>query len=200
MHVSERSQSGWQSGLGNDERDTLYRIALDTLAHCVRQPGVPFAWDGYALTPLLREERASFVTLHQPGGRLRGCIGTLAPVAPLFQSVHDNTVAAALHDPRFHPVQPAELPQLHLTVSILSDPEPIATAEDFLPGKHGIILEKHGRRSVFLPEVADEQGWTRAETLAALCVKAGLPDDAWQSQAQFSIFHTAILSGSGSVA
>ncbi len=195
MHVAETSQSDWRSGLCEDARDVLYRIAQDALVACVEHPDQAFDWGIYAIAPALRREMASFVTLHLLDGRLRGCIGTLEPVAPLFRSVHDNTVAAALQDPRFQPVQAAELPLIRLTVSILSPPSPIAKVEHFIPGEHGIILEKHGRRSVFLPEVAAEQGWTRNETLAALCVKAGLPGDAWQAEAHFSIFHSAVLSG-----
>jgi len=196
MHVTEKSQNGWSSGLSDQDRTLLYQIAMDTLAACIRHPRKPFSWNAYPIPSSLRVEAASFVTLHLRDGRLRGCIGTLEPVAALYQSVHDNTIAAARHDPRFMPVQPGELPQIDLTVSILSPAEPIASANDFVPGAHGIILEKHGRRAVFLPEVAAEQGWTRGETLSALCVKAGLPEQAWQSDAHFAIFHTAILSGS----
>ena len=196
MQISERSQSDWQSGLTPPERVCLFQIATDTLSVCVCHPDQEIAWDAYALTTALREPRASFVTLHLSDGALRGCIGTLEPVGPLYRSVHDNTVSAALRDPRFRPVQPEELAYIRLTLSILSAPQPIAGPEGFTVGAHGIIIEKQGRRAVFLPEVAAEQGWTREETLCALCQKAGLPIDAWQSDAHLSIFHTAILSGS----
>jgi AmmeMemoRadiSam system protein A len=195
MRVKEKSQSGWSSGLSEDERYLLYRIALDSLSFCVRNPKMAFSWDGYAIPARLREDAASFVTLHLRDGRLRGCIGTLEPVSALYQSVHDNAVAAARHDPRFMPVQAEELPHVDLTVSVLSRAEPIAAAVDFVPGVHGIILEKNGRRAVFLPEVAAEQGWTREETMSALCEKAGLADDAWHTDTHFAVFHTAILSG-----
>ncbi|MFU8780145.1 MAG: AmmeMemoRadiSam system protein A [Kiritimatiellia bacterium] len=195
MHVIEKSQSGWSSGLSGDDRVLLYRIAMDTLWGCVQDPHKSLVWEQYAIPSALRVEAASFVTLHLRDGRLRGCIGTLEPVSVLYQSVHDNTVAAALQDPRFMPVASAELPQIDLTVSILSPAEAIASAAVFVPGQHGIILERQGRRAVFLPEVAAEQGWTREETLSALCVKAGLAAQAWRSDTHFAIFHTAILSG-----
>ncbi len=197
MQISESSQSDWQSGLTPSERGCLFQIADDTLSACVCHPEQGVALERYALTAALREPRASFVTLHLLDGGLRGCIGTLEPVGPLYESVHDNTVSAALRDPRFRPVQPDELASIRITLSILSLPEPVSGPEEFTAGVHGIILEKHGCRAVFLPEVAAEQGWTREETLRALCQKAGLPVDAWQSDANLSIFHTAILSGSG---
>ena len=198
MDVMERSQSGWESGLTPVERVCLYQVAMDTLAACVQHPHQPFSWAPYELTEALHTERACFVTLHVTGGFLRGCIGTLEPVGPLYQAAHDNTISAARQDPRFTPVRPDELPAIDLTLSILSPSEPIGSAGEFVPGSHGIILEKHGRRAVFLPEVAAEQGWTREETLGALCQKAGLPEQAWRTDTRFAIFHTAILSGSGS--
>ena len=193
MHIREKSQSDWESGLTPPERVCVYQIALEALATCVRHPSQHVAWGQYALTDALQEERACFVTLHLDGGALRGCIGTLEPVGPLYQAVYDNTISAALHDPRFTPVREEELPRIHLTLSILSPPQPVANATEFLPGMHGIILEKLGRRAVFLPEVAAEQGWTREETLSGLCRKAGLPEQAWQQETRLSIFHTAIL-------
>lgn len=196
MQVREKSQSGWESGLTQAERMCLFQIAVDTLSACVLHPQQRFVWEPYALTEALRKECACFVTLHLASGALRGCIGTLEPVGPLYQAVHDNTVAAASQDPRFTPVRKEELAGIELTVSILSPSQPIAAATAFMPGEHGIILEKHGRRAVFLPEVAAEQGWTREETLGALCQKAGLPEQAWQADTTFAIFHTAILSGS----
>ena len=197
MDMIEKSQSGWESGLVPVERICLFQIARDTLSACVRHPLQEFCWDRYVLTEALQQERACFVTLHLMGGMLRGCIGTLEPVAPLYRSVHDNTVSAALHDPRFRPVQAEEIPQISMTISILSPAEPIQDVSAFVPGRHGIIIEKDGHRAVFLPEVAAEQGWTREETLGALCQKAGLPEHAWRIDTAFAIFHTAILSGSG---
>ncbi len=54
--------------------------------------------------------------------------------------------------------------------------------------RHGIVLTKSGRRAVFLPEVAGEQGWDKGTTLGYLSRKAGLPTDAWKSGSQFEIF------------
>ena len=58
----------------------------------------------------------------------------------------------------------------------------------FEVGRHGIILVKDGRRAVFLPDVAVEQGWDREQTLTRLAQKAGLPPDGWRDGAQFFVF------------
>ena len=79
-----------------------------------------------------------------------------------------------------------------------SDPigsiEPIDSPDRFRIGEHGIILEKGPYRSVYLPEVAVEQGWSREETLASLCQKAGLGPDAWREGARFKVFSSVALS------
>lgn len=179
--------------LSETEKQTLLAIARDTLHWCVHKRTGEFPLEKYALTPALRVPTATFVTLKSKG-QLRGCIGSLEPEEELYLSVHRNTINAATRDYRFPAVQPVELPQLTLDISILSPTRPLATAEEFLPGRMGIILEKAGRRAVFLPEVALEQGWTRAQTLTHLSRKAGLPADAWQKGARFKAFTSTILS------
>ncbi len=191
IHV-ERSGL-WSAGLTEPEQATVMAITADALAQAVGHTPTAFDVDRFALTPALRIARATFVTLHK-GGMLRGCIGSLQPEAPLFQSVHDNALAAALHDPRFPSVTGRELLLLEVSVSILSPVEPIDTIAEFRIGEHGIILEKGWRRAVYLPEVATEQGWTVEETLISLCQKAGLPTDAWRTGASFKVFSSEVLS------
>ncbi len=134
-----------------------------------------------------RDNSGAFVTLKREG-RLRGCIGFIKPVKPLYQAVIDNAVNAALMDHRFIPVRPLELPLLELEVSVLSPMRSIPSFEGFEVGKHGVVLSKSGRSAVFLPEVAIEQGWSREETLTQLSRKAGLSGDAWKKDSSFKIF------------
>ncbi|HEY0817633.1 MAG TPA: AmmeMemoRadiSam system protein B, partial [Rhizobacter sp.] len=51
---------------------------------------------------------ATFVTLHDAQGELRGCIGRLDATRALADDVRANAVAAAFHDPRFAPLQADE--------------------------------------------------------------------------------------------
>ncbi len=136
-----------------------------------------------------RQPSGAFVTLKKHG-ELRGCIGYILPKEPLYRAVILNGLNAAQQDYRFPPVQPEELKELELTVSVLSPPQSIPSVEDFQPGVHGIILHKEGRSAVFLPEVAREQGWNREQTLSHLARKAGLPEDAWKEGAAFEVFTT----------
>jgi AmmeMemoRadiSam system protein B/AmmeMemoRadiSam system protein A len=135
----------------------------------------------------------TFVTLKRRG-ELRGCIGHIFPVEPLWQDVRDNAVSSALHDPRFAPVTRAELAGLELEISILTEPRQVAGPEGFEVGRHGVVLTVDGRRAVFLPQVAPEQGWDRDTTLRHLSLKAGLAADAWRSPAaRFEVFEAQVF-------
>ena len=141
-----------------------------------------------ALPPApVREPAGAFVTLRKDG-RLRGCIGYIGPVKPVWEAVLDNAEAAALRDHRFRPVGADELDDLDIEVSVLTDPVAIPDWTGFEIGRHGVVLVKDGRRAVFLPDVAVEQGWDREQTLTRLAQKAGLPPDGWREGAQFLVF------------
>lgn len=200
MTIREHRSGDWTPELTDEEKATLFAIAKDTLAWCVGQAEgggnkkeKPFPIESYTVTPKLKVPTATFVTL-KIGGELRGCIGSLAPVEALYLSVHHNAINAAMNDYRFNPVRGAELPNITVDVSILSPIRGIPNLEAFKLGQHGIILSKGGARAVFLPEVATEQGWTKEETLAYLSRKAGLPSDAWRTNAEYQVFESVVLS------
>lgn len=191
--VQEHRSGKWSPELSKKEKATLFSIAEDTLKWCVVQGNEKLSFDSYSLTGKLEKETATFVTL-KTKGRLRGCIGSLMPVAPLYRSVHDNAINAALRDHRFRPVTPMEVDQIDIHISILSPIRTIASPEEFKIGEHGIIIEKGRYRAVYLPEVAVEQNWTKEETLSSLSMKAGMRGDAWKEGAQFKVFSSVALS------
>jgi len=196
--VKEHRSGDWSPELTDAEKLTLFRIAQDTLNACTAPGGrkaVP-DWSAYVLTEALKQPMHTFVTLKKKG-ELRGCIGSLPPfpAKALYLSVHEHTRLAALEDTRFSPVSAEELPQIRLHLSLLSPVMPLQSPEAFKVGEHGIIVEMHGRRGVFLPEVAVEQKWTAEQTLTWLCVhKAGLPPDAWKKGAVLRVFSSVGLS------
>lgn len=135
--------------------------------------------------PWLEARGAAFVTL-TVGGELRGCIGTVEAYRPLGEDVRANAVAAAVRDPRFPPLEPRELARTRIAVSVLSPPAPLHGADErealaeMRPGIDGIVLERGGRRAVFLPQVWDQLPAPRA-FLSALRRKAGLPEHLWDA-------------------
>jgi AmmeMemoRadiSam system protein A len=135
-----------------------------------------------------------FVTL-KIGGTLRGCIGQFTSSKPLGTILPQVTGVAAFRDPRFKPLTFNELPEIRLSLSLLSPDKPIPSWQEIKLGQQGIILEAHGRRSVFLPEVPIEQGWNLETTLSALSTKAGLAPQVWQQpDAKFRVFTSVYVS------
>ncbi len=124
---------------------------------------------------------------------LRGCIGYIMPMMPLYQAVIDNAVGACSKDHRFLPVHKNELVNIRIEISVLTKPVSVSSYREIEIGKHGILLHCQGRQSVFLPHVATEYGWTLEETLNQLALKAGLKADAWRKSARFEIFESVMF-------
>ncbi|MBI5826086.1 MAG: AmmeMemoRadiSam system protein A [Chloroflexi bacterium] len=169
--------------LTDGEKQTLLRLARAAMEYAVKGKALP-PLDLQSLTPLLREDGATFVTL-TINENLRGCIGTLEAYQPLAEDVREHAIAAALQDPRFPPVGDAELNRIRLEVSRLTAPRPLeySTSEDLLkrlnPHVDGVILKDNFRRATFLPQV-----WEKipdpAEFLSHLCQKMGARSNLWQ--------------------
>ena len=127
----------------------------------------------------LADPGMSFVTWKRDG-RLRGCIGSVEPVRPLWQDVEANAVQALLRDPRFPPATAREFPHYRADVSVLTpfelEPDPLRIEI----GVHGLLVEKGRRRGLLLPQVAVEWNWDVPTFLSQACLKAGLPEDAWR--------------------
>jgi len=121
---------------------------------------------------------SAFVTLTQ-GDALRGCMGMLDPDRPLAESVIEAATCATRTDPRFAPVQPPELASLEIGVSVLGPMVRIQDPLAFRLGVDGIVVERHGRRGLLLPEVAAMVA-DRVEMLEIACRKAALAPAAWR--------------------
>lgn len=168
-------QGGLDLGLNSSEKRLLHEIAKETIeAQCNGKKPSEFE----VTSTLLKEPRGCFVTLKKHG-RLRGCIGQIVAVQPLYQSVAAMAAAAAFEDPRFAPVSSDELGDLDIEISVLSPLKQITKPEQIQVGVHGLIVRQNGRSGLLLPQVATEYGWNRTEFLKNTCLKAGLPVDSW---------------------
>ncbi len=169
--------------LSPQEKTILLQLAREALERGVRGEALP-PIDQALLTPRLREQGASFITLTM-NGDLRGCIGALEPYQPLADDVREHSVAAALEDPRFPPVQPKELDQIEVEISSLTAPAKLEykDAVDLLAKLHpqidGVILRKGLQRATFLPQVWEKIP-DKAEFLDNLCYKMGAAPNAWR--------------------
>src|SRR3990172_6712201 len=93
--MKEIKSGEWTPDLSDAEKETLFAIARDTLEWCVKGAKGDFSFDKYTLTEKMKQDTATFVTL-KIQGMLRGCIGSLAPVEPLYKSVYNNAIKAAI--------------------------------------------------------------------------------------------------------
>ena len=161
--------------LTKEEKYTLLKVARASLETLVNKgPGMEIdASKGLA------EDSGAFVSLHK-GGALRGCIGTFASPAPLYRTVADMAVAAASKDPRFVPVEPDELPDVKIEISVISPLREIKNVEEIEVGRHGIYITKGRNRGVLLPQVAIAHGFDKYEFLDQTCIKAGLAAGSWR--------------------
>ena len=182
-----------------EERRTLLRVARDSIACGVRS-GMPIPIRSDGMPEQLTRLRASFITL-QSSGQLRGCMGSLEATRPLIVDVAETACSSALNDPRFHPVQEAELAMLNIEISVLSPlTEMDISSEQMLlealqPGVDGLVLVFADRRATFLPKMWEQipRPSTFIETLKQ---KAGLPVDFWSPEVRAYRYLTETFSES----
>ncbi len=129
----------------------------------------------------LQEKRGAFVTLKKKG-HLRGCIGYIKAVKPLWETVQEMALAAAFHDPRFPSLQAEELKDLSLEISVLSPLQRIKNINEIEVGKHGLYIVRGYNSGLLLPQVAVEYCWDRETFLRETCYKAGLPSEDWMDK------------------
>ena len=170
-----------------DERDLLLRLAHDSILSALEDRKIPLD----PPTEHLTEPRGAFTTLYRRG-QLRGCVGYVLPVSPVYRAVADTARAAAFEDTRFHPVTLPEARDLEIELSILSPPQPIS-AEAIEIGRHGLLITMAGHRGLLLPQVATEHHWDRTTFLEQTCRKAGLPLDAWKNGATIEAFTAEVF-------
>ncbi len=103
--------------------------------------------------PEMEGQAGVFVSIHI-GEALRGCIGTISPTQKnIAQEIMHNAISSATQDPRFEPIMPAELPELHYSVDVLMPAEPVQRKKELDAKKYGVIVEAGWRRGLLLPDL-----------------------------------------------
>lgn len=171
--------------LSDQEKRYLLGLAREALTLGVRGDKLPDL-DLRSVAPKLGQPGATFVTLTR-NKELRGCIGSLEATRPLAEDVRVHTVAAALEDYRFPPVEVNEVPMISIEISRLTTPtkidfnHPDEAKSIIRPGIDGVVIRKGGRRATFLPQV-----WDKVPEidifLGMLCRKMGAALDCWQEE------------------
>ena len=159
-------------------RDYLLRLARAAIADRLSPTGdLPSP----PADPVLHEKRGAFVSLTIRGA-LRGCIGHVIGIAPLWRTVKENAVAAAFSDPRFQPLETGELAKVRIEISVLSPLVPCAP-DEIRVGRDGLLVERGSSRGLLLPQVPTEYGWDSEVFLDHTCRKAGMEGGCWRDPA-----------------
>jgi len=177
--VAKRKGGGWEEFKLNDEaKKELLRIARESIRSYLKERKIPHFKPHHEE---IKRNCGAFVTLKEEG-ELRGCIGYMEPIMPLYQTVARMAVAAATQDPRFPPLTLDELDKIEVEISVLTPMRRISDPNQVIVGKHGIYIRKGNHSGVLLPQVATEMGWNREQFLRGVCRKAWLPEDAWKDK------------------
>ena len=173
------------------DRECLLQIARNAIVkHVAGAAGAILA--ELPESAALCRKGGAFVTIRFHG-ELRGCIGHLEANMPISAAVRECAVLACSADPRFPPVNSAELSGLDVEVSLLGPIEPVTLPEEIEIGRDGLIVERAGQRGLLLPQVATERNWDRETFLWQTCRKAGLPSDAWRRGAKVWRFEAEVF-------
>ncbi|MBR2779012.1 MAG: AmmeMemoRadiSam system protein A [Firmicutes bacterium] len=133
------------------------------------------------LCPRMTEDRdlvelrsGVFVSLHMDG-QLRGCIGTIDPQTDCIgEEIILNAVNACSRDPRFPAVSEEELPYLEYKVDVLTEPEPVLSADLLDPVKYGVVVTSGEKLGLLLPDLDGVD--TVEKQIAIAKQKAGIND------------------------
>lgn len=175
--------------LSPEEKKELLRLARLTIERFIRQNEIV---NYKTQNPNFLTQKGAFVTLKKKGG-LRGCIGFIDSVLPLYETVIRASIYAACRDKRFPPVSVEELKDLEVEISVLSPLKKINNPHLIKVGKHGLIISKEDKKGLLLPQVPVENRWSRETFLQQACLKAGLPRNAWKEGADIYIFEAIVF-------
>ncbi len=169
--------------LTEEEKKYLLKLSRETLERFFKgeksiPKNVPFN--------SLKKKIGTFVTL-TINGDLRGCIGHIFPVNPIYVDVVENSISAAFDDSRFEPLRKEELNDVDIEISVLTVPKELKydSPKDLLEklnvGIDGVYLVVGNKSSTFLPQVWEKLP-EKEDFLSQLCIKAWLSADSWRNK------------------
>ena len=181
--------------MNEEQKHALLKVARDTVEAVITRKRLPVV---EADDPDLATHLGCFVTLKN-NEQLRGCIGQFIADKPLVNMVVEMAKASATSDPRFFgdPITTDELPNLDIEISVLSPLKKTTDPLSLRLGVDGIYIKRGYSSGCFLPQVAEETGWSKEEFLSYCCShKAGLPETAWKDPKTEVFLYTAEVFGS----
>ena len=71
----------------------------------------------------------------------------------MAEEIIQNAISASTRDPRFYPIEKDDLPDLEISVDVLSEPEKIDSLAMLDVHRYGVIVSCGGRRGLLLPDL-----------------------------------------------
>lgn len=130
---------------------------------------------------MIYHKHGVFVSIHKHG-RLRGCIGTIAPTTScVAEEIIHNAIHAGTRDYRFTPITEKELDDLEISVDVLYPPETIDSIDQLDVVRYGVIIRNGHKSGLLLPNL---EGITSVEEQVDIARrKAGIqPNEPYQLQ------------------
>lgn len=178
-----------QHRYSEEQRSALLNLARQTITARLRLAGtIP----SRTIDSALLEPSGVFVTLRK-GEALRGCIGQVESLFPLWDTVAEMAVASAFHDPRFPPLTAGEINEVNVEISVLTPLSKVSDPGEIEVGRHGLVIEKEGLSGLLLPQVASSRNWDTLTFLRETCRKAGLNPEDWKSGATIWTFEAEVF-------
>jgi len=191
ISVSEKANADSIFELSDSDKKVLLNIAGKSVELAVQHKR-QIINEREHYSDILNTKCGVFVTLHK-NGVLRGCLGRLKGEMPLWKLVQEMAYEVPEHDYRFAPVQPSELPDIEIEISVLSPLLKVRDISQIKLGRHGIQIVKGADSGVFLPQVATETGWDLEEFLGHCSRdKAGIGWEGWK-EADIYVFSATVF-------
>ncbi len=153
-----------------EQKSEHAKLARRVVESFVRRTEVPDVSD--APDELKNKKAGVFVCLKKDGD-LRGCIGTIQPVAgSIAEEIRNNAISSATQDPRFMPVTVDELDRISYSVDVLGDAEDVPDITHLDPKVYGVIVRSGGRSGLLLPDLEGVD--TPEDQVRIASMKAGI--------------------------
>ena len=181
-------------GLSSFDKSVLIDLARNAATAFI-QKGLhdEHAVDIGGLPKALMEKKGLFVSIYKQG-ELRGCMGAILPVMPIWQACMENARSAAYKDPRVVPLAIHELDQISFEITLVDTPRPLSDISQLEKGIHGLILTKGSRREVFLPGSLKDLPHSIEQIFAGLRATVDMNDDDHDAPEQWELFDAEVIS------
>lgn len=133
--------------------DPYLELAKFSITNFLTDPNRLFEYPDFVTAEMKKKRSGVFVSLHQKN-KLRGSIGTYEPTQQnIAYEIVANAISAACRDPRFKPLTKNELPNVEITVDIISALESIDSLTLLSPKTYGVLVEKNQKKGLLLPDL-----------------------------------------------